>query len=161
MTATSELDALLGAFDDSRRAVVEEAARAAGLLWQCRNTVCRKGDNPRAADLCHGCGHDRAGAPVSDDRPGVYPAPDELWEALREELRKQVATAVTPLPDAVTLLYRSEHKPVWSLTAPVLHYGGRTETGALTLAGTEAEAYLDDLADEVEPNYLEHLRITL
>ncbi|MEU5425793.1 hypothetical protein AB0H73_09315 [Streptomyces olivoreticuli] len=157
---TIELDALLTVFDDSRKAVVEEAARALGLIWPCLNSACGK-DNPCDTGLCHGCGYDRDGQPLSDQQPGLYPIPDELWEDLREHVRAWIGSTARPAPDAVTFPYTRDDDGCWSLTAPVLHYGGRTETVTADLTRSEVAETLDEIADEAEPGYLEDLRITL
>ncbi|MFI0742492.1 hypothetical protein ACH4PU_31110 [Streptomyces sp. NPDC021100] len=157
---TVDLDALLRVFNDSRKPVIEEALRKLGLLWLCRNPACGT-HNPGGADLCSGCGYDRDGKPLSDQQPGLYQAPEQLWELLREQVRAWIGTTAHPMPDAVTFPYERHGDDYWSLTEPVLHYGGHTETVATDLADTEIDKTLVELADEVDPGYLEDLRITL
>ncbi|MGW7463768.1 hypothetical protein ACWGJT_03450 [Streptomyces xantholiticus] len=159
---TSELASLLEHSDTAGRSVIRDAAVSAGLMWKCRNPACGQ-HNLRAEGLCGNCGWDRQGRPLSDDQPGLYVAPDELWEQLREEIAEHLRReALEPLPDAVTFPWvsGSDTSP-WSLTELVLHRGGTTMIHQTALGGTEIEETLDEIALAVEPSYLEALRIML
>ncbi|MFK0296327.1 hypothetical protein ACIQU6_38450 [Streptomyces sp. NPDC090442] len=160
MPTVDDLSALLAAADDHQEPALREVARKCGLLWQCRNAACLL-DNARLVELCDRCGHDRQGRPLADHRPGLYPVPDKLWEALREHLHDWIATTGLPVPDAVTFRYLPLTGAEWEVADPVFHYGGRTETIPVDLSGTEIEEDLDDIADEAEPSHCESLRITL
>jgi hypothetical protein len=161
LTVHPILSALLNAFDDSRKAVVTEAAYKTGLLWPCLNAACSTENNPSNTELCSGCGYNRAGKPISDHEPGLYPLSPEVWEELRAHLRTWFATRPEPTPDAVTFAFRSERAPSWFLHELTAHYGGRTESLDADFENTEIDETLTAIAEEGEPNYGEILRITL
>ncbi|MFD3422458.1 hypothetical protein [Streptomyces decoyicus] len=156
-----ELDLLVEHSDAAGRDVIREAAIAAGLIWKCRHSACPT-YNQRSDELCGGCGRSREGRPLSDFQPGLYVAPDELWEELRDEVtdyfRQQ---GFAPLPDAVTFPRVSNRDAVpWSHIELVLHYGGVKREHLADPAGTEIEDLLEQIALAIEPTHHD-LRIAL
>ncbi|MFB6887582.1 hypothetical protein ACFCY8_42955 [Streptomyces noursei] len=162
MVPPSELALLIEHSDAAGREAIRAAAVAAGLMWRCRNSTCPT-YNQRTDELCGGCGRDRDGRPLSDVQPGLYAAPDELWEQLRNEVFNHFCqNEFAPLPDAVTFPWVSRQDTApWSLTELVIHYGGFKREYLDDLSGTWIEELLEEIALAVEPGYLEHLRITL
>ncbi|MFH0246351.1 hypothetical protein ACGRHY_28920 [Streptomyces sp. HK10] len=159
----NELALLIEHSDAAGRAVVQEAAVTAGLMWKCRARSCPTTYNRIGEPLCRGCGRDRKGRFLPDLQPGLYAVPDELWEQLRTEVVQHFAGEQgTPTPDAVTFLWECESRTEpWSFTEVVLHYGGRQEKYQTAFAGTEIAELLKEIALAVEPNYLDNLRIGL
>lgn len=157
-----QLATLLEHADPAGRPAILQAAVAAGVMWKCRKAVCGR-HNDRGEELCQGCGRNRAGQPLSDSQPGLYQAPDELWEQLREEITDHFrAQGADPLPDAVTFPWQSaDTTATWSLTELTVHHGGRQEPYLTNFHTTEIEQSLEEIAIAVEPGYLENLRITL
>ncbi|WP_431984161.1 hypothetical protein [Streptomyces qinglanensis] len=158
---TSELTLLIEHSGADERHVIHEAAVAAGLMWKCR--ACPTAFLRVSEELCNECGRDREGRPLSDVRPGLYTAPDELWERLRTEVADHFRQeAFDPLPEAAAFPWESAQDAApWSLTELTVHYGGRQHTHLTALEGTELEELLEEVALTVEPGYLEHLRLVL
>lgn len=159
---TIEITTLLDHSDEAGRPAILKAAVAAGVLWKCRETTCSR-HNARGEELCRGCSRNREGQPLSDAQPGLYCAPDEIWERLRDEVKNHfLAQEIKPLPDAVTFPWQSaDPTSTWSLTDLIVHHGGLQESYSTDLQDTEIEESLEEVARAVEPGYLEDLRITL
>lgn len=158
---TSELALLIEHSGVEERRIIQETAVAASLMWKCR--ACPAAYHRISDELCHGCGRDREGRPLSDVQPGLYAAPGDLWEQLRTEVAEHFCQeAFAPLPEAVTFPWESTQDATpWSLTELTVHYGGLQRTHLTELEGTEVEELLKEVALAVEPGYLGHLRLTL
>ncbi|WP_372412621.1 hypothetical protein [Streptomyces luteireticuli] len=162
MLATSDLDVLLSHADSQQETVIRAAARAAGLLWLCRNTACRR-DNPRSARTCGSCGCGKNGKPVGDIFPSPYGASPRRWRALRKAITQWCTEHNRPLPDGVTFAYWGDRDEDcgWAAAAPSFHYGGQ-QVAAPELACDEAVSEaLNGLNHHSAPSYGGDMRIAV
>ncbi|OEV09325.1 hypothetical protein [Streptomyces nanshensis] len=157
---TIDLDDLLRHAEKQSVPGILAAARAAGVLWQCRKESCRH-DNPRGRELCSECGHDQKGAPLHDIRPGLYRGPEEDWLDLRQVVTGHFADQ-EPRPDAVTFLWAgSDDEACWSESAVTVHYGGHIKESPASLDDPAVCEALQVLTDFEAPMYMGKMRVAL
>lgn len=156
---TIDLDVVLQEADSQLRTLFLNAARAAGEVWQCRNSSCAM-DNPRTGRLCTQCGRCTDGRPVGDLQPGCYATPTRLWNELRRSLRAWFAVSELPLPDAVSFQYFGSSSSCWSRADVTWHFGGRTETSQ-RFTEHDVHSALRRLTHAERPCYGESMRISL